>query len=69
MAQRILDFVEKYDPYGYSDSENAIEEVTEALEGDAAGIVNWLVSFLDEEDSIANEAAALIADITERRAA
>lgn len=67
MAQRILDFVEKYEPY--SVTENAIAEVTEALEGDAEGIINWLVSFLDEEDSIATEAAALIADITERRAA
>ena len=66
MAKKILDFVERVDPY--SVTEEAMQEISEALEGDAAGIVNWLVSFLDEEDSIANEAAALIADITERRA-
>ena len=67
MAQRILDFVEKYDPY--SITEDAAQEVAEALAEDAEGIINWLASFLDEEDSIATEAAALIADITERRAA
>lgn len=67
LVWRILGFVEEYDPY--SVTEEAMQEISEALEEDAEGIINWLASFLDEEDEIATEAAALIADITERRAA
>ncbi len=57
LAYRLVDFAETVDPYGYSDAfeskEEAVTALSYSLENDREGIVEWLVSFVDEDDDTA----------------
>ena len=74
LAKKLVDFAETVDPYGYSDAfeneEEAISALTYSLENDREGIVEWLVSFVDEDDdtAIVKVVKSLLDDIERRTA-
>ena len=54
LAKKLVDFAETVDPWGISDAcgdtDNAVELLADHLEDDAESIVDWLISFVDEDE-------------------
>ena len=74
LAQRIADFFEEFDPYGFTDEylgepERAVTETLELLESDPEEVSDQLTEMVeelyeDEQDDLANEGQMIINAIT-----
>jgi hypothetical protein len=61
IRQKLYNFYEQYDPYGFSDFASDYEDSMEAISGmDPETIIEWLKDIAEEDDDFAEEAQSLI---------
>lgn len=64
LKQRLYNFYEQYDPYGFSDYASEYDNSMEAIESmEPATIIEWLTDIVEKDDDFAEEAQFLISAI------
>lgn len=64
IRQRLYNFYEEYDPYGFSDYASEYDNPMEAIESmDTETIIEWLTDIVEEDEDFAEEAQFLISAI------
>ena len=61
IRERLYNFYEQYDPYGFSDYASEYDNPMEAIsEMDPETIIDWLADIVEEDDDFAEEAQDII---------
>jgi hypothetical protein len=61
VKQKLYDFYEAFDPYGFSDFASDYEDPMDAIESmDHGTIIDWLTDIVEEDDDFAEEAQNII---------
>ena len=48
VAERLNDFIQRYDPYGYADNEGSVEKTEKALMNTPLDVVSELLDILED---------------------
>ena len=61
IKEKLHDFYEAFDPYGFSDYASDYEDPMDAIEAmEPETIIEWLTDIVEEEDDFAEEAQNII---------
>jgi hypothetical protein len=64
IRERLYNFYEQYDPYGFSDYASEYDNSMEAINAmDPETIIDWLTDIVEDDDDFAEEAQSLISAI------